>query len=90
MAIDHLKEVNHKRPYNDSNFDFINKSTTSNIIKESLEQTITELVNKNLITNKKSYGVRLLDATQQLSIVLSPILTQREDTADLRLISKVM
>ena len=40
LAIDHLKEVSHKRPDNDSIFDFINKSAASNITKESLEEII--------------------------------------------------
>ena len=48
------KEVNHKRRDIDSIFDFINKSTASNITNESLEEIITDLVNKNLVINKKS------------------------------------
>ena len=50
QAIDHLKEVSHKRPDIDSIFDFINKSTASKITKESL-RIITDLVNKNLIVS---------------------------------------
>ena len=46
QAIDHLKEVSHKRPDIDSIFNFINKSTAYNITKESLEEIITDLVNK--------------------------------------------
>ena len=34
QAIDHLKEVSHKRPDIDSIFDFINKSAASNITQE--------------------------------------------------------
>ena len=51
QAIDHLKEVSHKRPDIDSIFDFINKSTASKITKESLERIITDLINKNLIVS---------------------------------------
>ena len=56
QAIDHLKEVSHKRPDIDTIFDFLNKSTASNVTTESLEEILTNLVNKNLIINKKSYG----------------------------------
>ena len=37
QAIDHLNQVSHKWPDNDSIFDFFNKSTASNISKDSLE-----------------------------------------------------
>ena len=55
-GIDLLKEVGHKRPDIHSISDFINKSTASNLTKESLEEIITDLVSKNLIINKKSNG----------------------------------
>ena len=55
-AIDHLQEISHECPDIDSSFDFINKSTASNITKESLVEIITDLVNKNFIINKKSNG----------------------------------
>ena len=41
------KEVNHKRRDIDSIFDFINKSTASNITNESLEEIITDLEMKS-------------------------------------------
>ena len=53
QVIDHLKEVSHKRRDIDLIFDFINKSTASNVTKESIEEIITDLVNKNLIINEK-------------------------------------
>ena len=56
QANDHLQEVSHECPDIDSTFDFINKSTASNITKESLIEIITDLVNKNFIINKKSNG----------------------------------
>ena len=79
-AIDHLKEVSHKRPDIDSIFDFINKSTVSNITKESLEETITDLVNKNLIINKKLNG---RDSFRRNTEVVNSTITdtQQEDTA---------
>ena len=56
QGIDLLKKVGHKRPGIHSISDFINKSTASNLTKESLEEIITDLVSKNLIINKKSNG----------------------------------
>ena len=56
QGIDLLKEVGHKRPDIHSISDFINKSTASNLTKESLEEIITDLISKNLIINKKSNG----------------------------------
>ena len=56
QGIDLLKKVGHKRPGIHSISDFINKSTASNLTKESLEELITDLVSKNLIINKKSNG----------------------------------
>ena len=56
QGIDRLKEVGHKRPDIHSISDFINKSTASNLTKESIEEIITNLVSKNLIINKKSNG----------------------------------
>ena len=56
QGIDLLKEVGHKPPDIHSISDFINKSTASNLTKESLEEIITDLVSKNLIINKKSNG----------------------------------
>ena len=56
QGIDRLKEVSHKRSDIHSISDFINKSTASNLTKESLEEIITDLVSKNLIINKKSNG----------------------------------
>ena len=51
QAIDHLKEVSHKRPDIDSIFYFINKPTDSKMAKESLEEIITDHANKNFIMN---------------------------------------
>ena len=81
QAIDYLKEVSHKRPDIDSTFGFINKSTASNITKESLEEIITDLVNKNLIINKRSDGRDSL--RRSIAIVNSTIIdTQHQDIAD--------
>ena len=53
-AIDHLKGISHKRPDVDSIFDFITRTTASNITKEALADIITDLVKQNIIINKKS------------------------------------
>ena len=57
-AIDHLKSMSHKRSDVDSVFDFITKSTASNITKEALADIITDLVKQNIIINKKSVNGR--------------------------------
>ena len=60
---------------------FINKSIASNITKESLEEIITDLVNKNLIINKRSDGRDSL--RRNIAIVNSTITdTQHQDIAD--------
>ena len=81
QVIDHLKEVSHKRPDINSIFDLINKSTGSNITKESLEETITDNVNKNSITNKKSNG---RDSFRHNTAIVNSTITdtQHQDTAD--------
>ena len=49
-AIDHLKGISdkrHKRPEVDSIFDFITRTTASNITKEALADIITDLIKQN-------------------------------------------
>ena len=53
-AIDHLKGISHKCPDVESVFDFITRTTVSNITKEALADIITNLVKQNIIINKKS------------------------------------
>ena len=57
-AIDHLKGISDKRPDLDSIFDFITRTTASNITKEALVDIITDLVKQNIIINKKSINGR--------------------------------
>ena len=55
-AIDHLKGISqNKRPDVDSIFDFIIRTTLSNITKEALADIITDLIKQNIIINKKIY-----------------------------------
>ena len=81
QAIDHLKEVSHKRPDIDSIFEFINKLTASDMTKEPLEEIITGLVNKNLIISRKWDGCDSF--RRNTAIVNSTIInTQYQDTVD--------
>ena len=57
-AIDHLKGISHKRPDVDSIFDFITRTTASNITTEALADIITCLIKQNIIINKKSINWR--------------------------------
>ena len=57
-AIDHLKGISHERPDVDSIFDFITRTTASNITKEALADIITNLIKQNIIINKKSINGR--------------------------------
>ena len=57
-AIDHLKGISHKRLDVDSIFDFITRTTASNITKKALADIITDLVKQNIIVNKKSTNGR--------------------------------
>ena len=57
-AIDHLKGISHKRSDVGSIFDFITRTTASNITKEALANFITDLVKQNIIVNKKSINGR--------------------------------
>ena len=53
-----LKGISHKRPDVDSIFDFITRTTASNITKEVLADIITDLVKDSIIINKKSINGR--------------------------------
>ena len=81
QGIDLLKEVGHKHPDIHSISDFINKSTASNLTKESLQEIITNLVNKNFIINKQ---LKVHDSFRRNVAIVNSIIadTQHEDTAD--------
>ena len=57
-ATDHLKGISHKCPDVESIFDFITKTTASNITKEALAVIITNLAKQNIIINKRSINGR--------------------------------
>ena len=62
-------------------FEFINKLTASDMTKEPLEEIITDLVNKNLIINRKWDGYDSF--RRNTAIVNSTIInTQYQDTVD--------
>ena len=56
----HLKDISHKHPDVDSIFDFITRTTASNITKAVLADIITGLVKQNIIINKKSIRARIV------------------------------
>ena len=53
-AIDHLKNISHKRPDIDSIFDFLTRTTVSNVTKEALSDITTDLIKESVIINNKS------------------------------------
>ena len=53
-AIDHIKDISHKRPDHDAIFDFIKKSTASNIDKEAIKAFIAQLLEQKIVVNKRS------------------------------------
>ena len=59
-TIDNLKGNSHERPDVDSIFDFITRTTASNITKDALADIIKGLIKQNIITNKKSINGRVL------------------------------
>ena len=57
-AINHLKGISHKDPDVNSIFDFITRTTASDITKEVLADVITDLIKQNIIINKKFINER--------------------------------
>ena len=57
-AIDHLKGTSHKHRDVESIFDFITRTTASNVTQEALAGIITNLIKQNIIINKKSNNGR--------------------------------
>ena len=53
-AIDHIKDISHKRPDLDGIYDFIKKSTASNIDKEAIKAFIAQLLEQKVILSKRS------------------------------------
>ena len=53
-AVDHIKDISQKRPDHDAIFDFIKKSTASNIDKEAIKAFIAQLLEQKIIVNKRS------------------------------------
>ena len=47
-AVDHIKEISHKRPDLDAIFDFIKRSTASNIDKEAIKAFIAQLLEQKM------------------------------------------
>ena len=53
-----MKGISHKVPDINSIFDFITRTTASNITKEALADIITDLIKQNIIIDKKSINER--------------------------------
>ena len=53
-----MKGISHKGPDVNSIFDFITRTTASNITKEALADIITDLIKQNIIIDKKSINER--------------------------------
>ena len=53
-----MKGISHKVPDINSIFDFITRTTASNITKEALTDIITDLIKQNIIIDKKSINER--------------------------------
>ena len=59
-AIDHIKTIRHKRADINAIFNYIDKSTASNINKNAIEDFISQLTKQNIIINKKLRRVVIL------------------------------
>ena len=83
-AIDHLKCISHKCPDVESIFDFITRTTASNITKEALADIITDLVKQNIIINKKSINGRDLFRRNTLEVFSTTDETSDTDNTQLQ------
>ena len=50
-AVDHIKEISHKRPDIDAIFDFIKRSTASNIDKEVIKAFLAQFLEQKMKRN---------------------------------------
>ena len=57
-VIDNLNGISHKYPDVNSLFDFIVRTTASNITKDALAHIIADLIKQHIIINKKSINGR--------------------------------
>ena len=60
-AIDHFKGISHKHPDVDSIFDFITRTTASDITKEALGGIITDLIKQNMINGRDLFRRNTLE-----------------------------
>ena len=70
-VIDHIKDISHKRPDLDANFDFIKKSTASNIDKEAIKGFIAQRLEQKIILNKISQTGN--DSYRRITITMIPV-----------------
>ena len=76
--------ISHKRPDVDSIFDFITRTTASNIIKEALADIISDLVKQNIIINKKSVNCHESFRRNTLEVFSTTGETSDTDTTQLQ------
>ena len=69
-AIDHIKDISHKRADLDASFDFIRKSTASNIDKEAIKGFIAQSLEQKIILNKRSQTGN--DSYRRITITMTP------------------
>ena len=89
-AIDHIKTIRHKRADINAIFDYINKSTASNINKNVIENFISQLTKQKVIINKKtsvgcdSFSLNKKDNHEIVTeeILKSPVISNEIDTLD--------
>ena len=70
-VIDHIKDISHKRPDLDASFDFIKKSTASNIVKEAIKGFIAQRLEHKIILNKGSQTGN--DSYRRVTIIMIPV-----------------
>ena len=70
-VIDHIKGISHKRPDLDASFDFIKKSTASNIDKEAIKGFIAQRLEQKTILNKISQTGN--DSYRRITITMIPV-----------------
>ena len=89
-AIDHIKNIRHKRADINAIFDYINKNTASNINKNVIENFISQITKQKIIMNKKtplgydSFSLNKIGNHEIVSeeITKSPVISNEIDTPD--------
>ena len=70
VAINHIKDIRHNHPDLNAIFDFIKKSTASNVHKEAIKAFIAQLLERKIIVNKRSQTDK--DSYRRITIISDP------------------